>query len=320
MSFAIAAKSHKGKTSDKWLSYLSVYDAAVNQMQIPIKSVFEIGVQNGGSLEIWASMLPNAKVIVGADINKDCKKLEFQDKRISVVVGDATTKSISKKVQSLSSTYDLIVDDGSHDSRDIINAFIRYFPMLTPGGTYIVEDLHASYWAAWHGGLAEEKSAISFLKKLVDVVNEDHWGIEKIHSHELFRDYSENIPNSELGKLGTNLELISSILFVDSVCVIHTYKKKTDRLGKRTQLGTGEDIVMPTSILKKPIELANIDISEDTEQILAKLNPHQQKIAWDALSENIHLKEELFAMRSTKTWRYSRKLIKFLSPMLRTKI
>ena len=87
-------RAKSGKVSNKWSSYLSYYD----QLFAPIKDeplkLFEIGIQNGGSLETWGSYFKNAVSIIGCDINEKCKNLTFTDPRISVIVGNANTQPI----------------------------------------------------------------------------------------------------------------------------------------------------------------------------------------------------------------------------------
>lgn len=43
---------HIGKVSDKWESYIDVYDELFQEIYGSVESILEIGVQNGGSLEI----------------------------------------------------------------------------------------------------------------------------------------------------------------------------------------------------------------------------------------------------------------------------
>src|SRR5947209_9549052 len=54
------ARRHRGKVSDKWESYFSTYEALFQPLRTKPISLLEIGVQNGGSLEIWARYLPHA--------------------------------------------------------------------------------------------------------------------------------------------------------------------------------------------------------------------------------------------------------------------
>jgi hypothetical protein len=70
---------HTGKVSDKWSLYLSVYDQILKSYRNANVRLLEIGVQNGGSLEIWSKYFSNAKLIVGCDINPECGKLRYDE-------------------------------------------------------------------------------------------------------------------------------------------------------------------------------------------------------------------------------------------------
>ena len=113
MSLATIHRQKTGKVSDKWSSYLDFYDDRFFYLQDSQVSILEIGVQNGGSLETWAKYFWNAEKIVGIDVDPKCADLKFEDKRIKVIVGDSKTTHID-------STFDIIIDDGSHQSDDII--------------------------------------------------------------------------------------------------------------------------------------------------------------------------------------------------------
>ena len=52
---------HKGKISDKWNLYLDIYERIFCSLRNKPISLLEIGIQNGGSLEIWASYFSLAK-------------------------------------------------------------------------------------------------------------------------------------------------------------------------------------------------------------------------------------------------------------------
>jgi hypothetical protein len=172
-------RAHTGKVSDKWASYLTLYDRLFAPYRLRPVRLLEIGIQNGGSLELWAKFFPAATAIVGCDINEACRALQYDDPRISLVVGDANAPDVAERIRAISPTFDIVIDDGSHTSRDIVQSFCRYFPALSSGGLFVAEDLHCSYWQEYGGGLHDPLSSIAFFKRLVDVVNFEHWGVAK---------------------------------------------------------------------------------------------------------------------------------------------
>ncbi|MGC9332430.1 MAG: tetratricopeptide repeat protein [Bacteroidales bacterium] len=224
---------HTGKVSDKWSSYLVVYDQILKSYRNQNVRLLEIGVQNGGSLEIWSKYFSNAKLIIGCDINPKCANLSYEDSRIHVLVGDATSDEVKSNLTQLSKSFDIIVDDGSHHSSDIIKSFARYFPLLEDGGIYIVEDLHTSYWKQYQGGLFYPFSSIGFFKYIVDIINYEHWRIDKKQA-DLFKEFCRRY-NFQIDPI--ILKNIHSITFFNSLCVIIKCKPEHNNLGKHCVAG-----------------------------------------------------------------------------------
>lgn len=71
--------------------------------------------------------------------------------------------------------FDVIVDDGSHRSADIIQTFEACFDRLAPVGLFIVEDLHSSYFVSHGGGFCRVGAAVEWFKTLADAINADHF-------------------------------------------------------------------------------------------------------------------------------------------------
>jgi len=249
-SYSKVFLDHQGKATDKWSSYLDVYDAISRDFQP--KRILEIGIQNGGSLEVLGKVFPDSEIVIGVDIDENCKKLSFSQSKIFVVLGDIKSKDTKYQIQDLSKNLDLIIDDGSHKSSDIIHALITYLPLLGTGGKYIIEDLHASYWRSWEGGLFEGKSAISFLKRLADVVNFEHWD-ELVTAGE-YLSKLHDISDAFL----ISLKKIKRITFENSICIIELVEDgKNASLGLRVVTGS-EAIVDPTALSRRGMDKSNL--------------------------------------------------------------
>ena len=232
-------REHQGKVSDKWSIYLAEYDRLFSSYRGRPVRLLEIGIQNGGSLEIWSKYFPGAQALVGCDINPDCAKLTYEDSRINVVVGDANTDVTEAEILARSPNFDLIIDDGSHTSGDIVKSFSRYFRHLSQGGIFVAEDLHCSYWSNFEGGLYYPYSSISFFKRLADVVNHEHWGIEK-ERKQLLQGFAEHFL-TDFDE--SDLEEVHSIEFFNSVCVVHKRSPQCNLLGERFIAGKNEVVI-----------------------------------------------------------------------------
>lgn len=233
-SLATLYGQHAGRVSQRWSSYLDVLDRALSSRREDPVRMLEIGVQNGGSLELWARYLPHAPTLVGVDIDERCRALTFDDDRIHVVVGDIVRPDVRQDVLALSDRFDVIIDDGSHRSPDIIAAFVALLPRLREGGVYIIEDLHCSYAASYGGGLFAQRSALGFLRRLVDVVHHDHWGLDRPAAEHLQPLVDTPLPADFVAALPT----IASLEFHDSVCIVRRDAGPRPRLGTRVVTGT----------------------------------------------------------------------------------
>lgn len=225
--------SHKGKVSDKWSIYLSTYERIFSEYRHKPIRLLEVGVQNGGSLEIWSKYFPMAVKLIGCDINPACAALQYQDARISVVVGDANSESAAKQIAAHAEGFDLVIDDGSHRSGDIIKTFARYFPKIVEGGMFVAEDLHCSYWQEFEGGLHDPYSSMSFFKLLADVVNREHWGTQT-RSSELVQGIAQHYATLLTDEV---LSTVHSVEFINSICVIRKSAPLHNQLGSRVVAG-----------------------------------------------------------------------------------
>ncbi|OBS41345.1 class I SAM-dependent methyltransferase [Pseudomonas syringae] len=226
---------HDGYVSDKWDIYLNTYDRLFKNLETSAVSLLEIGIQNGGSLEIWSKLFPYSKIIVGCDINPDCAQLKYDSENIKLLIGNINDSNIQRELDALSNDFDIIIDDGSHTSSDIITSFLLLFPKLNTGGIYIIEDLHCSYWQSFEGGLFNKSSSMNFLKSLTDIINYEHWGVP-INKSQLLAEF--NIPADV--DTESLLSEIHSIEFINSMCIITKNQPQNNVLGVRHVVGSQE--------------------------------------------------------------------------------
>lgn len=287
-------EEHVGKVSDKWGSYLVEYERLFAEYRERPVRLLEVGVQNGGSLEIWAKYFPNATAIIGCDINKACAQLTYDDPRVSVVVGDANSEATYLEIAAAASEFDIIIDDGSHKSGDIVRTFARYFPHLAGDGLYIAEDLHCSYWKSFDGGLYAPYSSIMFFKRLADLVNHEHWGVDRPRSH-LLRGFKSEY---EMEVSEDVLRTIHGVQIINSICVVGKGDSGGGSLGRRVVAGS-EAVVAPKIIELKSAHPPRIDQSENEWSVLSVAPDEQYSnlLKDSAVSEEriLQLSEELQA-------------------------
>lgn len=117
----------------------------------PIK-LAEIGVGGGESVKTWLEYFPAAH-IYGVDIVSGTNPYNTPGakthERYTFACGNQSKPEFWKKfVEVYGGEWDVVIDDGSHDSRDIQTTFRALWPHMNSGGIYEIEDLDAAPAAA----------------------------------------------------------------------------------------------------------------------------------------------------------------------------
>jgi Methyltransferase domain len=150
----------------KWMHYFEIYERHFSQFQGNNPLVLEFGVLHGGSLQMWKQYFGEGCRIHGADVNPRCQILAEQDVQIHIVDQDSR-QSLRDLADSLP-LLDLVIDDGGHTMDQQKNTFEEFWPRLKPGGIYLCEDTHTSYWPPFGGGYKNPNSFIEYTKNLID--------------------------------------------------------------------------------------------------------------------------------------------------------
>ena len=132
--------NHQTDKNSSFHNYNRQYKEYLEKFRYKNIKLLEIGVHNGASLRLYRELFPNATHIVGLDINEYCKQFENLDDAIYVDIGDATNKDFIQNLHQKYGGFDIIIDDGSHRNKDIIQTFELLFPLMNDNGLYIVED------------------------------------------------------------------------------------------------------------------------------------------------------------------------------------
>lgn len=110
------------------------------------KRILEIGIGTprtvgsyGSSLKMWSEYFPEAKII-GLDIDKKAVNQYYGDKIETRFVDCSSVDSI--KLAVTNETYDIIIDDGSHQQSHQQNSLESLWKHLNNGGVFIMEDIH----------------------------------------------------------------------------------------------------------------------------------------------------------------------------------
>jgi len=252
-------KDHKGFISHKWVHYFYIYDKLFSEYRKKNKplTILEIGVDRGGSLELWKKYFPNGSKIYGVDINPKCKEINFIE-NMYFHLGSASDRNFMEKTFK-DIEFDIILDDGSHICSDVIETFKIMFPKLKNGGLYVVEDLHTSYWRNYGGGKRKKRTSIEYFKKFVEALNADYLRPTAFFirfAKYLFPCLKDKIDSIwkkyNFKDIDYYAKTIESITFYDSICAIKKYS--TSKNNSFKSIITGDENIGGVICVKNELE------------------------------------------------------------------
>lgn len=161
-----------GRLIFKWKHYFEIYDRHFSRFRGTDAHIVEIGVFQGGSLQMWKQYFgPNCKIF-GIDIHPHSKK--FEEDQIEIIIGDQEDREFLKSLAEKIPRIDILIDDGGHRMTQQINTFEELFPHIDKNGVYLCEDLHTSYWKKYGGGYKKRDTFIEYSKNFIDYINAWH--------------------------------------------------------------------------------------------------------------------------------------------------
>lgn len=169
--------SHQGRLAHKWDHYLPIYERHLARYRGTAVRLLEIGVSQGGSLQLWRKYFGPAAIIFGIDVNPRCRAVN--DPGVCVRIGSQADPKFLRSVIREMGGVDIVIDDGSHFASLQRVSFETLFPLLDPNGVYIVEDLHTSYWSDYEGGVRRGGTFIEEMKLLVDDIHAWYGEVEQ---------------------------------------------------------------------------------------------------------------------------------------------
>jgi predicted O-methyltransferase YrrM len=145
------------------------------------ENILELGLWDGGSLALWYECFRPRKC-VGVDVARRGDSDYFRQYVASRGLQNAMTtfwgvnQADADQLQDIvarefDGPLDLVIDDASHKYAPTRASFEALFPLLRPGGLYVVEDWAWEHWAGFQSPdhrWARETSLTTFLCQLVE--------------------------------------------------------------------------------------------------------------------------------------------------------
>ncbi len=160
------------RTISKWRHYFDVYDRHLNRFRNKEIVVMEIGVWQGGSLDMWKEYFGPKARLFGVDIDPKCKELE--NGNATILIGSQADRKFLRQLKKDIPRFDILIDDGGHTMEQQIVTFEELFAHVKEDGVYICEDLHTSYWLRYGGGHKRRGTFIEYSKNFIDYINAWH--------------------------------------------------------------------------------------------------------------------------------------------------
>ncbi|CUH87092.1 Demethylmacrocin O-methyltransferase [Phaeobacter sp. CECT 5382] len=158
-----------GPVVHKWHHYIPLYDRYFSRYRKRPLRFLEIGVSKGGSLQIWREYFGPEAIIFGIDIDPTCAQFDGQAGQVRI--GSQDDPEFLKAVVAEMGGVDVVLDDGSHQMDHVAKSLEVLFPLLSEGGTYMIEDLHTAYWDQFGGGFRRNGN---FFRKVALMVEDMH--------------------------------------------------------------------------------------------------------------------------------------------------
>lgn len=159
--------NHTGRRVNKWHHYIPLYDRYLAPYrERPGLRMLEIGVDKGGSLEMWRSYFGPEATIFGIDISEACAA--FDGEAGQVRIGSQIDEPFLNSVVEEMGGIDIVLDDGSHKMAHVRESLRLLYPKLNAGGTYIVEDMHTAYYRGFGGGVGNRDNFFNLVRSVFD--------------------------------------------------------------------------------------------------------------------------------------------------------
>jgi hypothetical protein len=174
-------------------SYYHAYDKYLNPLRFKPIKMLEVGLGcnmgygPGKSVHVWRELFKHPRFeLWEAEYDRECAEKHHNASLFSLLTGDqADVATLQRWVQESGAGFDVIIEDGGHSNRQILNSFTELFSnALKPGGMYFMEDLVCSRhnccgYQDWRGHIA-----LDVVKGWVDslVMSEEYPGVKLVRS------------------------------------------------------------------------------------------------------------------------------------------
>jgi len=165
-------KTNTQRLIHKWNHYFEIYDRHFRKFKGKQVTILEIGVAQGGSLQMWKSYFGEQAQIIGVDVDPRCK--QFEEDQIQIHICSQSDRKFLRNLKQIIPKVDILIDDGGHTMEQQIVSYEELFDHVKEDGVYLCEDVHTSYWNEYGGGHKRKGTFIEYSKNFIDYLNAFH--------------------------------------------------------------------------------------------------------------------------------------------------
>lgn len=125
--------------------YENMYEFYVEQIRDEDIAFLEIGIGSpkAYSMHMWRRFFHSARMLNFLDITDFTASAIFGT---TIWIGDETDAALAQRIAaSCGGSFDVVIDDGSHIPSHVFKIFQHYWPLIKPGGLYVIEDMNTGY-------------------------------------------------------------------------------------------------------------------------------------------------------------------------------
>ncbi len=152
------------RPTSKHINYFTVYEKLFQTYKNKPITFVEIGVLDGGSLNMWQNFFGESARIIGIDFNPNAKALEADG--FEIHIGDQQDPKFWREFFKQVGEVDVLLDDGGHTYLQQQVTLMEGLDHIRDGGMLVVEDTHTSFMRGF--GFPSHNTFINFARQSVD--------------------------------------------------------------------------------------------------------------------------------------------------------
>lgn len=125
----------------KWSNAIAAYQRHFGGWAGQPVKLGEVGIQSGGSIDMWQATLGPQCHVYGLDINPQVNA--FANPTTTITIGDQADPAMwNAFFTTTTPSLDILIDDGGHEPHQMLTTLAEVFYRLSPGGFIAIEDIH----------------------------------------------------------------------------------------------------------------------------------------------------------------------------------